>query len=534
MIAEINSQEKSGNSCFTSFKINLKFLFFFLYLFIFAQFFACFFSILNLSLSILTFGSFCFALAVSLFISKDQNFYIYLSKFKIVLIFSFAILATFLFCLRLNYGIFDLFCPTYLLQMVTQVSRGNFPVSFMSYPNFAANYHQGFIYLSGVVSYFMGISPFWAIKGTLVFLFFVIMILLQLLALKFNNKYFFLPVLLTIFSTSATLTWYKVEMNWWVYLSVFEYIGSNSWPLSIIVLLLLVFYLDNNFDTLNFRKISVIMALMLATSTINATVFSVLLISFIGCVFINILSDIKAKIFKNNLLIYAYIIFLILILYFIPRFFVSAFLVGQHYDSTHLALRILDGDYFNQIKGYIKLTGPIILAGLVGSFFSVKKLKEKPVIKLLVIFLLSSFVFPIIFKFNNIEYWDNFHKFIIINIFISIIIITMLLPILDSSKNHFIWFLVIISMLCGIPAVYNLFVYRTSFNFFNYSTPANNIKDVVHFLNTQSGKIEIYSFGKNNCFIDDSFTTVGSYAGSSVINDQQAGFLLSIAEKKTQ
>lgn len=511
-------------------KIDLRYILFFSLVIIFLQFFASFLSLFRFSYILLFIISLCLSFVTSFLFVKDEIILIFISKIKLLLIFTFSILATFFFTIRLNWGILDLLCPTYLLHMVTQVSDGHFPISFISFPEFNANYHQGFVYLSGIFSYITHISPFLSIKIVLISLFFLITLLGQFFAIYSGNKFFVFPIILWLFSTSGTLTWFR-GLNYYHYLHIFEYFGSNSWPISILILFVLLFFLNTS-NSLFLKRMAGLFVLVLASSTANATVFSILIITFALYLLTSFIFEINFNNVYHKLRIFLPLFTILISIYFLPKFLPSAFLVGRQYDSVKLSLRFLGDDYFKDVFGYLKLTGPIIIPGFLSMFFVINKLSEKPTLKFMSLLMNVNFFFPLIIKMDNVVSWDNFHKFIVLNLFIHSIYIITTFSILTNLQKKIIIFLCVIVSFLGIPATYDLFVRRTSFSFFSNIAPSNNINDVVLWLSEKEkndGMIQLIPFGKNEVCSFDGFSAIGSYSGVFVKNSYEGSgsFLLS-------
>ena len=137
--------------------------------FLFYQFIGCALSILAINFTSLITISAVASLMGSFVLIRNNGGKIALSIKQLLLTILLIGTATFLFILRLNWGIFDFICPTGILGITQQISVGKFPATYLSFPEITMNYHQGFLFISGSISYILGIQPAIALKIAFVF-----------------------------------------------------------------------------------------------------------------------------------------------------------------------------------------------------------------------------------------------------------------------------------------------------------------------------------------------------------------------------
>ena len=210
-------------------------------------------------------------------------------------------------------------------------------------------------------------------------------------------------------------------------LTLFEYFLSNSWPFSLaaVATLILFCFPDGNFDS---SKIFIKFFLALSIATLNASFFSIICITlllFFGFQFLLSLRTPK-KTFKE----FAVACTLIGFLYLLPRFYPSPFIVGPLYENPLLGLRFLnwsvpwyDSFPIFMVK-FFQLNGPLTLIGLAFALENILLQRGPQTLsRFLSLGLLITLLFPTVFIFKNINWWDNMHKFTILSWFFSIILI---------------------------------------------------------------------------------------------------------------
>ena len=134
-----------------TFPIKISYFLFPVFFLVLVQFFGAALSIFGLPFAILLILSSAISLVCSKVMTAPITYVIGWKQLLYVLIT--ASCTTLLFLLRINWHINDYICPTGLLGLVTQVANGVFPVTFLSFPEFTMNYHQGFIFTAGSLVY---------------------------------------------------------------------------------------------------------------------------------------------------------------------------------------------------------------------------------------------------------------------------------------------------------------------------------------------------------------------------------------------
>ena len=214
--------------------------------FLFYQFIGCALSIFDISFtSLITISAFA-SLLGSFILIRNNGDKIVLSNKQLLLTIFLIGTATFLFILRLNWGIFDFICPTGILGITQQISVGKFPATYLSFPEITMNYHQGFLFISGTFSYVLGVQPALVLKMAFIFSFILIAIGLVGLFLFHQSKFYLWPLILFILISSISPHNFH-DLGLFNYVNVFEYLISNSWPLGLLGIILILFIISKSF-----------------------------------------------------------------------------------------------------------------------------------------------------------------------------------------------------------------------------------------------------------------------------------------------
>lgn len=110
----------------------------------------------------------------------------------------------FIFFLRENYGIDDIFMPTDLVGMTERVRQGLVPVSFSSFPDFYANYHQAFVVFTGMIAQLTSMSALQSILFTFPFLLCLILVNLYLVVSTATRSMWHVLLLIGLFLTTSS------------------------------------------------------------------------------------------------------------------------------------------------------------------------------------------------------------------------------------------------------------------------------------------------------------------------------------------
>jgi len=482
--------------------------------FLFYQFIGCALSILTINFISLIAISAVASLLGSFILIRNNGGIIVLSIKQLFLTIFLIGTATLLFILRLNWGIFDFICPTGILGITQQISIGKFPATYLSFPEITMNYHQGFLFISGTISYVLGVQPALALKMAFIFSFILIAIGLVGLFLFHQSKFYLLPLILFILISSISPANF-IDLGVFNYVNVFEYLISNSWPLGLLGIILILFIISINSEINGYYF--PFLLITLSMSTANATVFSVLVMTLGVMICWNMKKFFVDKTFISPIL---YFITLALI-YIIPKYLPTAFLVGENYDAVQTKFKWAEFGFQQYIIFALKYFMLINIFTFIGLFVAIRNLKfsSNQIEIFLSIILLISFSFPLILVIPNIAAWDNIHKFAILDIFLSIVLIGFYL----SKGNKYQTFIIsgtIFSALCSVPANINLFLHRTSFDFTYLVVPNDFSKQVINYLNDVKEKKTIFGFKSdyNQKCNENGFSYISQYAGFSFSN----------------
>jgi hypothetical protein len=400
------------------------------------------------------------------------------------------------------------------LGITQQISVGKFPATYLSFPEITMNYHQGFLFISGTFSYVLGVQPALALKMAFIFSFIFIAIGLVGLFLFHQSKFYLLPLILFILISSISPVNF-IDLGVFNYVNVFEYLISNSWPSGLLGIILILFIISNNSEINGYYY--PFLLITLSTSTANATVFSVLVMTLGLMICWNMKKFFANKTFISPLL---YFISLALI-YIIPKHLPTAFLIGENYDAVQTKIKWAEFGFQQYIIFALKYFMLINIFTFIGLFVALRNLKlsSNQVEIFLSFILLIAFSFPLILVIPNIAAWDNIHKFAILDIFLSIVLIGFYL----TKGNKYQTFIIsgtIFSALCSVPANINLFLHRTSFDFTHLVVPNDFSKPVINYLNDVKEKKTIFGFKSDydqKCN-ENGFSYISQYAGFSFSN----------------
>jgi len=482
--------------------------------FLFYQFIGCALSVLDINFTLLITISAVASILGSFVLIRNYGGTIALSIKQLLLAILLIGSATCLFILRLNWGIFDFICPTGILGITQQISTGKFPATYLSFPEITMNYHQGFLFISGTISYALGVQPALALKTAFIFSFILIAIGLVTLFLFHQSKFYIWPLILFILVSSISPQYFH-DLGLFNYVNVFEYLISNSWPLGLLGIILISFVISNNSEIKGYFYAS--LCVTLSMSTANATVFSFLVMS-LGVI---ICWNVK-KFFAEKTFVVPIFYFISLgIVYLIPKHLPTAFLVGENYDVVQTKLKWVEfgfQPYMLFIAKYVMLANPITFLGIFVASINLKRSASQ--VEIFISFLLLlSFCFPMFVYLPNIQAWDNIHKFAILDIFLSI----MLLGLYLKSGNKYQKRIIsgtIFSIICSVPADLDLFLHRTSSDFTHLVVPNEFSKSIIHYLNDVNEKKTIFGFKSDydqKCN-EDGFSYISQYAGFNFSN----------------
>jgi hypothetical protein len=489
------------------------------------QLLAVILSLTNIPFSLNLILSTCGALLVSKKISDTFVETINCSLTQTITILALSGIFGFLFLLRLNWDIYDLICQTGILGLVTQVSNGSFPVSYLSFPEFPMNYHQGTLLIAGVLSGLFKIPAAAALKIVFTSMFFLLNVSAMLFLVATRAKcYFLVPVLFLGISSIPFKSYPILQLGFPAHISVFEWTGSNSWPLAFLVLMALLFIARHYRHTP--AHILYCSILILSLSTINALLFQLILV-VIPLFIIGTLWQQRKNILSIKYLDIIAASFIVLVT--VPKYIPSAFLAGPFYDLPKFKLRFLhfgEVEFLKSALGFLLLLSPLTLFILCVSFFLTLKNKLASWQRLLALLLLVSCVIPILFIPANFVEWDFVHKFALLSQFISILLAVSLLKKLEK-KHLFLWSIIIVSVLVSTPVTTDLLTKGTSLNFSSFNEIAPELQDVTDYLSEHKTALVPYKNSQEDYYCTyEKYSAIAQYSGNFLYDSYKTNFFI--------
>jgi hypothetical protein len=213
--------------------------------------------------------------------------------------------------------------------------------------------------------------------------------------------------------------------------------------------------------------------------------------------------------------------FSLALIYIIPKYLPTAFLVGENYDAVQTKFKWIEFEFVQYLKfsgKYFLLINPLTFIGL---FVALRNLKVRASqVEIFISFLLIiSFSFPMVIYLPNIQAWDNIHKFAILDIFLSILVVGLYLK-SDNKYQKFIISGIIFCAICSVPADLDLFLQRTSTDFTHLVIPNDLTKPVINYLNDVKEKKTIFGFKSDydqKCN-ENGFSYISQYTGFNFSN----------------
>jgi hypothetical protein len=221
--------------------------------------------------------------------------------------------------------------------------------------------------------------------------------------------------LITSFPTAQTWPVSLKAVGWYEYVSLFEYLVSPSWPVSLFICIWVLLRIKETQDV----YVSTLI-LLIVLPFFNATLFTLLFISYVLFLATQFLVSTNDRTKKARILKY---LLLSCLIYFAKNFTLSAFLNGEAYESPRIVFRLTQGNFQIFLLDYLQLQTPLLFFGL---YVSIRVIKRKIVDHLLYFsyFFASAAFFPLFFEIKNVNPWDNSHKFVIaVNFSIILLII---------------------------------------------------------------------------------------------------------------
>lgn len=504
-----------------TFTLRTTYLLFPLLFLVFFQLWGAIISTITSSFSTLLVTSFCLTLVTASTIAYHMRRSFSITRMQLAVITGISTIVTGLYSTRLNWNIFDYLCPTGLLGLVSQVANGTFPASFTSFPDFIMNYHQGFIFTAGVLSYTTGIMPSFAIFITLLTSYFLLNIYVPPFFISIKNPLYYLPPFLFVLVTSIDLhTLSGINFGWYNYISIFEYSGSNSWPLSLLLLTVGLFFIQQYRHTT--ENILIAAGLILATATLNATLFSVLILT-VPLMYAYYWWATKKFPYRHFVLTTS----LLILVFITPRFLPSAFLVGATYDTPGLGIRFLyEGfdKYSKHMARFIVLCGPLLLFSV---FTVITMLRRKIIdwrIWLICMFVIA-FAFPFVFGFPNVDVWDNLHKFAVITMYLGTVLLVIFFRDTRFSIKMVAGYVVVCAAI-SLPVLYDIATVRLSSDYAHQLYPLERIADITQYLRGTQKTIVPYKMDTYEICEPDQYGGIAGHSGNYLKDSYYVNFLL--------
>lgn len=457
------------------------------------------------------------SIALSCFLSATLHFEcVFPKKFYVYIILILSIILTILYYFRLNFEFVDIHCPTNLLGFVSQMRRGHFPVSFLAFPEFPANYHAGFPIIAGYISRWFCINEYNALRFLSVSIFFAVATAIQCFFLSLSlNKKFILGTLLFFFAFSFPIAyfWPEIMRPYWLKdTSIFDYFRSNSWPLTDLTLILMLFYFWKR--KLNTDSMVIFSLYVLLFSVLNATVYSLIVMTTILYLAYDIVFFSESRKYWFNYHAQQLLIFLglFLLIQTLVKILPSAFMAGDHYRQVSVGLRFFLKDYLIDMKGYVLQCGLLPWLGLIVSLPLLIKKQGTAITRWIAMLFLSAFFFPIIFYLKGITAWDNFHKFLLTSYLAGSVLIYITWIQAKGKQAYFLTLGILFVLIISAPNAWKMFNNETSIN----PTPAYNAsnQDIIDFLKTAPKGMRLIPYAKEGYAFCSSYTEVTAASGT--------------------
>lgn len=438
--------------------------------------------------------------------------------------------------MRMSKFIFDSGCPTYALNMIRQLMNQGLPASFPGTPGITANYHQGTLYVSAALADIFSLGPQKALALVLLIFSAATFLLLLLYCKKRTGLLSALAICVGAFF-SASLpgphTWPLNDKGTgrYDYISLFEYLASNSWPIALLLATIQLVSLRKAQSPKGFILFQILPLLFLPF--FNPTVFVVSWLATCTLLVCSATHEFrKVPGIKWLIPVLGMIAAIIL-----PRAIPSAMMTGDAYDHVQFGIRLLSENRSMVIGDYL-LLHPLLSYLTLFFIPRLVRINISGEHAFIVAFFVTSFCFPLVISFNNVAVWDNIHKFVLLTSFASVFVLTAVaspssatsaqtIPArLFSDTKPVAVAAIAVSLAASVPAQYSHFSTRSQSKLV-FSLPAHPDEAFFSFLNAQnrSGNIMLWYYGsKEFC---SPFTDVLKYTNVYLAGAYYDTFLLS-------
>jgi hypothetical protein len=214
-------------------------------------------------------------------------------------------------------------------------------------------------------------------------------------------------------------------------------------------------------------------------------------------------------------------------------FIVSAFKVGIDYEQPKVSFRLGSAGYWDFQFFYLNLQTPLVFVG----FAAIARMilnRYRGVGWFFVLFFLTSFFFPIVFKLNEVDDWDNSHKFVVLTSFSSILLLIKYFE-GDSTGFHLkksSFYIILAVFLIAAPSNFNDVTSRLNPALSSLLTEHKNT-ELSNFLNKGTSKKMLWVYDTKNFDICGDFTKILDETSAGAAGYYWNNFLLSNAREKS-
>jgi hypothetical protein len=432
--------------------------------------------------------------------------------------FGFSVVFALLLLSKIAWGIWDVGCPTYTLNMINQIRSGKFPASFPAAPTIEANYHQGHLLISALIGNLLGVDSLTSLRiFIIVFSTFGFYILANMAARILGT--FIGP---TVAFFCFTVTSFPNEQTWplnsntvgaYEYLSLFEYLVSPSWPFALFLSIFILTKIKNDNSANNY-----VIPLLFILPFLNATFFSVLFCSYVFYLVLQLSYELRMGERPKYLILY---FFFAAITYFLKDFTVSAFRVGTNYENPPVVLRIGQENWIDFIMFYFQIQTPLFLIGI----FLSARLLYLGKYQFFALFNLISICFPVLFEIQGVDNWDNAHKFVILTSFSTLLVILKFFEQVTFKRHTVLVTFLIVSMAMSFPSQFNNLNTRYSTSLYQ-SLKIEKPAKLSEFLNQEKNPVMVWLYSESMLDICGSFNRILNETNVAAAGFYWSNFLL--------
>jgi hypothetical protein len=403
--------------------------------------------------------------------------------------------------------------------MINQIRNGKFPASFPGAPEVTANYHQGHLAVSAVIGELLKIDSLSALRICIVVFSTAGFYLLasksaRVFGRGFGGAVILFCYLISSFPNAQTWPMNTNGLGPYEYLSIFEYLVSPSWPIAIFICALTFMSIQES------NQITVrVLILLLVLPFFNATLFTTIFIALSMHLFAELLSKFRQK--KQTNIILLQISFMIC-LYIAKNYTISAFKVGEDYDSPGIGVRLFQDTWPSFVSYYLKLQTPLVIVGLAIVVRIILKTKK---LDFYSYFFLTSLFFPIVFEIQGVDFWDNSHKFVLASGFSTIILILKYYEVNTLPSKRIVLCILLGLTLLNLPSQYNDIKTRWNTDIakiFSVEKPT----ELSEYLNQIRGKQMLWLYSKGTLDICGPLTRILNETNASAAGFYWSNFLL--------